>query len=157
LRNTFFVFRENLDNYIRKEDLLMGKPNRVKRLGRERKKSYDELAAGLGTFDRPETRDVYEDDNASPVRSTLEQPQTMTSRLIFTIITSVLAAFLLYLLLSFVAGAASTILPGRSGATVTTESTGPAHDGASAEWDVETQGLKPVSYTHLTLPTIYSV
>lgn len=123
----------------------MGKPNRVKRLGRERKKSYDELAAGLGTFDRPETRDVYEDDNASPVRSTLEQPQTMTSRLIFTIITSVLAAFLLYLLLSFVAGAASTILPGRSGATVTTESTGPAHDGAQAEWDVETQGLKPLS------------
>lgn len=122
---------------------------RHKQFGRERKKSYDELSQSLGTFDRPETRDVYEDDNASPIRSTLEQPQTMTSRTILAAVAALAVALMVYFAFFFVSSALSSFAPGKSQTTVTTQSSGPAHDGAQMEWDVDTQGLKPLS----TAPT----
>lgn len=122
-----------------------------KKFGRQRKRSYDELSAKLGTFERPETRDVFEGDNGSPVRSVLEQPQTMTSRAILAVIAGVGVALMVYLALWAVSTGLSSIMPhgGSSDSTVTVSEQGPAHDGAGAEWDVNSQGLKPLS----TAPT----
>lgn len=132
-----------------------------RKFGRAKRSAVYDTLANQDALERVSTRDVYGTQHLE--RSTIEDPQTMTSRTILAVIFGLVIAFLLYCAICVVGNFSSAFMGGsrssntgqtiEQSADVTVESSSDVVDEQLGDtfWDKDVNGAKPLSEAPSTL------